>query len=47
MTTTLTDADEGTAVTILCEGIPAGVAPEDNQAGTEQALRKLAALFAG
>jgi uncharacterized protein YndB with AHSA1/START domain len=47
MTTTLTDANQGTAVTVLCEGLPAGVAPEDNQAGTEQALRKLAALFDG
>lgn len=47
MTTTLADTDEGTEVTVLCEGIPAGVRPEDNQAGTEQALRKLAALFAG
>jgi hypothetical protein len=45
MTTTLTDAAHGTAVTVLCEGIPPGVAPEDNQAGTEQALRKLAVLF--
>jgi uncharacterized protein YndB with AHSA1/START domain len=44
MTTSFADADEGTVVTVLCEGIPAGVRPEDNEIGTEQALRKLAAL---
>jgi uncharacterized protein YndB with AHSA1/START domain len=45
MTTTLADASEGTEITVRCEDIPAGIRPEDNEAGTEQALRKLAALI--
>lgn len=44
LTTSFTDTDEGTEVTVLCEDIPAGIRPEDNEAGTQQALRKLAAL---
>jgi uncharacterized protein YndB with AHSA1/START domain len=44
VTTSFTDTDQGTEVTVLCEGIPPGVRPEDNEAGTEQALQKLAAL---
>jgi uncharacterized protein YndB with AHSA1/START domain len=44
LTTSFTDTDEGTEVTVLCEDIPAGIRPEDNEAGTEQALQKLAAL---
>jgi uncharacterized protein YndB with AHSA1/START domain len=44
VTTSFTDTAEGTDITVLCEGIPAGVRPEDNEMGTEQALRKLAAL---
>jgi uncharacterized protein YndB with AHSA1/START domain len=46
MTTSLTDADEGTEITVLCEDIPPGVRPEDNEVGTEQALQKLATLLA-
>ena len=46
MTTSLTETNEGTEITVLCEDIPAGVRPEDNQVGTEQALRKLAVLIA-
>jgi uncharacterized protein YndB with AHSA1/START domain len=45
MTTTLTDTRQGTEVTVVCENLPPGIGPEDNRAGTEQALRKLAALM--
>jgi uncharacterized protein YndB with AHSA1/START domain len=45
MTTRLADADGGTEVTILCQGLPAGVRPEDNETGTRQSLRKLTALL--
>jgi uncharacterized protein YndB with AHSA1/START domain len=45
ITTTLTDIEEGTAITVLCEDIPAGIRAEDNKSGTEQALHKLAALI--
>jgi uncharacterized protein YndB with AHSA1/START domain len=44
ITTTLADAAMGTDVTILCQGLPAGVRPEDNEMGTRQSLQKLAAL---
>lgn len=44
MTTSFTDTDEGTEITVLCEDIPAGIRPEDNEVGTEQALQKLATL---
>lgn len=45
VTTTLVDAGGGTEVTLLFEGIPTGISPEDNRVGTEEALRKLAALI--
>ena len=44
LTTTLTDADGGTDILVVHEGIPAGVPPEDNETGTRMALAKLAAL---
>jgi uncharacterized protein YndB with AHSA1/START domain len=44
MTTTLTDADGGTDVLVVHDGIPAGVPAADNEAGTRMALAKLAAL---
>lgn len=44
MTTTLTDSGDGTDVVILHEGIPDGVAPADNEAGTRMALANLAKL---
>ena len=45
MTTTLADAaDGGTDVLVVHEGIPVGVAPEDNELGTGLALDHLAAL---
>jgi hypothetical protein len=44
MTTTLTDADGGTDVLVVQEGIPDGVPAADNQAGTRMALANLAQL---
>jgi uncharacterized protein YndB with AHSA1/START domain len=44
VTTTLTEADGATDVTIAYENLPAGVSEADNQLGTEMALGKLAAL---
>jgi uncharacterized protein YndB with AHSA1/START domain len=44
ITTSFTDTDDGTEVTVLCQGIPAGVRPEDNEVSTKQSLQKLAAL---
>ena len=46
MTTLLADADGGTEVTMLCQDLPPGIRPEDNEEGTRQALHKLAALVA-
>lgn len=45
ITTSFTDADGGTEVTVLCQDIPAGIRPEDNEMGSKQSLQKLAALF--
>jgi uncharacterized protein YndB with AHSA1/START domain len=45
ITTCLEDAGEGTEVAVLCEDIPPGVRPEDNETGTRQSLQKLAALL--
>jgi uncharacterized protein YndB with AHSA1/START domain len=44
MTTTLTDADGGTDVLVVHEGIPDGVPPADNETGTRMALANLAQL---
>lgn len=44
MTTTLTDADGGTEILLVHDGIPASVPPADNEAGTRMALANLAAL---
>lgn len=44
ITTTLTDADGGTDVEGLHEGLPAGIAPADNELGWRMALAQLAAL---
>jgi uncharacterized protein YndB with AHSA1/START domain len=35
----------GTKVTIACSNLPAGVRPEDNEAGTRESLEKLAKRF--
>ncbi len=44
ITTTLTDADGGTDVSMSFDRLPPGVAPADNELGTRMALAKLAAL---
>jgi hypothetical protein len=44
ITTRLADTDAGTEITILCEDIPSGIRLEDNETGSRQSLRKLAAL---
>jgi uncharacterized protein YndB with AHSA1/START domain len=44
MTTTLVDADGGTDVLAVHEGIPPGVSAVDNETGTRMALDKLAGL---
>jgi uncharacterized protein YndB with AHSA1/START domain len=44
MTTTLVDADGGTDILVVHEGIPDGVPATDNQTGTRMSLANLAAL---
>ncbi|MDF2117064.1 SRPBCC family protein [Roseiarcaceae bacterium H3SJ34-1] len=44
ITTRFADAGPGTQITMLFENIPSGVSPQDNETGTQQSLRKLAAL---
>jgi uncharacterized protein YndB with AHSA1/START domain len=44
MTTNLVDADGGTDVIVLHEGVPGGVSAADNELGTRMALDNLAAL---
>ncbi|HWF52414.1 MAG TPA: SRPBCC domain-containing protein [Solirubrobacteraceae bacterium] len=44
MTTTLADAQGGTDVEVVHEGLPSGVSLADNETGTRMALHKLAAL---
>jgi uncharacterized protein YndB with AHSA1/START domain len=44
MTTTLTDADGGTDVLVVHEGIPDAVPAADNETGTRMALANLARL---
>ena len=46
ITTRFVDAGEGTEVTLVCDNIPSGIDPADNEEGTRQSLQKLAALFA-
>ena len=45
ITTTLTDADGGTDIHAVHEGLPPGVPPADNEAGWRSSLAKLAALL--
>jgi uncharacterized protein YndB with AHSA1/START domain len=40
----LVDADGGTEVRAVHDGLPSGVPPEDNEAGWRSSLAKLAAL---
>lgn len=42
MLVTLDAEDEGTRVTIEFQNIPSGIRPEDNEAGTQSSLEKLA-----
>lgn len=44
MTWTLKDVVGGTEVAVLSEDIPAGIRLEDNELGSEQSLKKLAAF---
>jgi uncharacterized protein YndB with AHSA1/START domain len=44
ITIRLADADGGTRVDALHEGLPPGVSPEDNEVGWRMSLAKLAAL---
>jgi hypothetical protein len=44
MTTTLIDADGGTDVEVLHDGLPPGVSAQNNEIGTQMALGKLAVL---
>ena len=44
ITTTLTEHDAATEVTMAFDDLPAGVPPADNELGTRMALDKLAAL---
>lgn len=44
ITWTLKDADGGTEVTVLCENIPNGIRPEDNETGSRESLEHLAAF---
>jgi hypothetical protein len=41
----LSDAGDGTAVTMLCQDIPPGIRPEDNEQGCKESLQKLAVLL--
>jgi uncharacterized protein YndB with AHSA1/START domain len=45
MIVSLADADGGTEVTVLCEGIPERIRSEDNELGCKESLQKLAALL--
>lgn len=47
VTITLADADGGTDVLAVHEGLPPGVLPADNEAGWKEALAKLATLVGG
>ena len=44
ITTSLLDAQDGTDVVVVFEGLPRGIRPEDNETGTRMALDNLAAL---
>ena len=46
ITTDLTPESGGTRVSVVHEGVPAGVSPDDNEAGWRESLARLAALLA-
>jgi uncharacterized protein YndB with AHSA1/START domain len=43
----LAPSGSGTEVTVLCENIPPGIRPEDNEEGSRSSLAKLAAFLGG
>lgn len=45
LTWTFEDVQGGTQVTVLCENIPQGIRPEDNEAGSRSSLEKLASFL--
>ena len=47
VTTTLAVVEDGTEVTIRCDGVPPGIRPKDHAAGIASTLAKLAALTEG
>jgi len=42
MTTSFSAAGKGTEVTVLCENLPTGIGPEDNELGCRSSLQNLA-----
>jgi hypothetical protein len=44
ITTTLADADGGTDILAVHDGLPQGLSPADNEVGWREALAKLAAF---
>lgn len=44
LTTTLTPAEGGTLVTIVCENAPSGIRPSDHETGMRSSLQNLAAF---
>jgi len=47
MTVTLAEVDGGTEVSLRYDGVPRGIQPEDNEAGSRMSLKKLARLVEG
>jgi hypothetical protein len=47
ITAALADVEGGTELTMVCEDIPTGIRPEDNEQGCRESLDKLAALLEG
>jgi hypothetical protein len=45
ITVTLAETSRGTEATVLCEDIPRGVGPEENEMAWNSSLQKLAALI--
>lgn len=47
MTWRLKDVEGGTEISVLTEGIPEGIKPDDNAEGSQMSLRNLATLLEG
>jgi uncharacterized protein YndB with AHSA1/START domain len=45
ITSRFADAEGGTEVTMICDDIPEGVSPKDNEMGSRSSLQNLAALL--